>query len=585
MSVLALKLIRDLWQSRWQHLAVGTMVLLGVAFFDAAYMTYRNLEASYATSYRRLRFEDFSVTFHAAPEQAADRVRRIPGVTAVEGRLVEDVIIELPGRSTKKLVGRLIGVPADRRPAVNDMFVTRGRYLSSRTAREILLESSFAKFHRVDPGDVLDVVRGGGRARLRVAGIVQSPEYVYVVRSKQDIMPFPEAFGVMFISGDVLGPLVGKTGLINEVHGTVVDPARLPAIMREAKRLLAAYGAQDPVPRHDQPSYQLLDQDLQGFRAYSVLFPLLFLSVAGLTVYTLLTRMIHLQRPTIGLLRALGLARRQVVTHYLGAAALVGIAGSAWGTLAGQWLAALTTRWYASFLSVPYVMAIPRWGVMAAGFLIGAGSCLAAGILPARATARMEPVEALRKAAPEAGRVVTLDRLLPGLGRLALVWRLPWRNLLRHPRRTASTLFGVGAAMALIMTAQGLLDSSEAALDLLLRRLIQDDVRVEFATQQDLTVVNRVRSWPGVVWAEGVLELPAELQRGPVTYSALLVGLQPDSRLQRLLAEDGSPVRLDGRGLILGQTLRAKLHVAPGDVVWVTLARGRTEEEPRPHPV
>ncbi|MCL6554462.1 MAG: hypothetical protein K6W08_15285, partial [Firmicutes bacterium] len=188
MPVLVLKLIRDLWQSRWQYLAVGTMVLLGVMFFDAASMTYRNLEASYATSYRRLRFEDFSVAFHAAPESAADRVRRIPGVTAVEGRLVEDVIIELPGRSPKKLVGRLVSVPVERRPVVNDVFVTHGRYLRSRTAREVLLESSFARFHRLRPGDVLDVARGGGRARLRVAGIVQSPEYVYVVRSKQDIM-------------------------------------------------------------------------------------------------------------------------------------------------------------------------------------------------------------------------------------------------------------------------------------------------------------------------------------------------------------------------------------------------------------
>jgi len=585
MPVLVLKLIRDLWQSRWQYLAVGTMVLLGVMFFDAASMTYRNLEASYATSYRRLRFEDFSVAFHAAPESAADRVRRIPGVTAVEGRLVEDVIIELPGRSPKKLVGRLISVPVERRPVVNDVFVTHGRYLRSRTAREVLLESSFARFHGLRPGDVLDVARGGGRARLRVAGIVQSPEYVYVVRSQQDIMPFPETFGVMFVSGDVLRPLVGKAGLINEVHATVADPTRLPAIMREAKRVLSAYRPQDPVPRGDQPSYQLLDQDLKGFQAYAVLFPLLFLSVAGLTVYTLLVRMIHLQRSTIGLLRALGLTRRRVVTHYLGAAALIGLAGSAGGTLTGHWLAAVTTRWYASFVSVPYVIAIPRWGTMVAGCLIGTGTCLLAGALPARAAARMGPAEALRTTTPAVGRVVPLDRLLPGLGRLGLVWRLPWRNLWRHPRRTASTLFGVGAAIALIMTAQGLLDSSEAALDLLLHGLIQDDVRVEFATPQDLTVVNRARSWPGVVWAEGVLELPVELRRGPVTSSALLIGLQRDSRLQRLAAEDGTPIRLGGDGLVLGQTLRAKLLVEPGDLVWVALPRGRTEEEPRSHPV
>ncbi|MDR7419486.1 MAG: FtsX-like permease family protein [Armatimonadota bacterium] len=581
MSVLALKLVRDLWQARWQYLAVGTMILLGVAFFGAAYMMYRNLEASYARSYDRLRFEHFGIAFYAAPEQAADRVRRIPGVAAVEGRLVEDVIVELPGRTTKTLMGRLISLPANRRPQVNDVFVTQGRYVRGRTAREILLEGSFAAYHRLRPGDVVDVVRGGGRARLHVAGIVQSPEYVFVVRSKQDLMPFPETFGVMFISGDVLRPLVGKTGLINEIRATVTDPARLPAVMREAQRVLRAYRPEDPVARRDQPSYQLLDQDLQGLRMYSVLFPFFFLSVAGLTVYTLLVRMVHLQRPVIGLLRALGFTRHRVVAHYLAAAGVIGAMSSAGGTLLGYWVAGGATRWYASFISVPYVIAVPRWDVMAAGFFIGAGTCLLAGVLPARATARIRAAEALRTPVLAAGRVVALDRLVPGVGRMRLVWRLPFRNVLRHPRRTISTLFGVSAASALIMTAQGLLDSAEAALDTLLRQVFHDDIRVEFVRAQDRTLVSRVRSWPGVVWAEGALELPVEFHRGPVTYAALAVGLEPGSQLQRLTTEDGTPLRLGDAGVVLGQTLRAKLGVEPGDLVEVSVLRRRAEDEPR----
>jgi putative ABC transport system permease protein len=579
--VLGLKLLRDLWRSRWQYLAVSSMVLMGVAFFGASSMTYRNLEASYQHSYERLRFEDFGITFHAAPEQAVDRIRRIPGVVAAEGRLVEDVRIELPGRTTRKLVGRLISVPVEQRPSVNDVRVTEGRYLYSRTAREILLEASFAKHHRLRPGDAVEAVRGEGRVRFRVAGIVNSPEYVYVVRSKQDLMPSPETFGVMFVSCDVLRPLVGKVGLITEVRARVADPARLPAIMAEAKRTLAAYRPDDPVPRTDQPSYQLLYQDLQGFQAYAVLFPALFLSVAGLTVYMLLLRMVSLQRPIIGLLRALGFSRRRVVAHYLVAAILVGTLGSVAGSALGLALAGVTTRWYATFLAAPYVLIVPRWDMLVVGVLIGTGTCLLAGILPARAAARVGPAEALRAAAPATGRVVPLDRLLPGLARLRLIWRLPLRNLLRHPRRTASTLFGVAAAIALIMTAQGLLDSMEAALNMLLRDAFRDDIRVEFVGFQDRSVVNRVRSWPGVVWAEGAFQVPVEFRKGTRTYDALLVGLEPGTRLQRLQDEAGRPVSLSGQGILLGQTIRARLGVETGDAVTISLPRGWTEREPQ----
>lgn len=83
------------------------MVILGTAFFGAAYMSYRNLDTSYHTSYDRLHFEHFGITLRGAPKRVVNLLIRIPGVQAVEGRLVEDVAIELPGVTTRKLVGRL----------------------------------------------------------------------------------------------------------------------------------------------------------------------------------------------------------------------------------------------------------------------------------------------------------------------------------------------------------------------------------------------------------------------------------------------------------------------------------------------
>jgi putative ABC transport system permease protein len=579
-SVLTIKVVRDLWRDRWQYLAVGAMVLLGVTFFDAAYMAYKNLDASYTYTYARMRFEEFGVAFHAAPDRVVSRIQRIPGVTAVEGRLVEDVVIELPGRATKKLIGRLISVPADRRPAINDLQVVDGRYLSSRTAREILLEASFARYHNLRPGDVVDAIRGGSRARFRVAGIVRSPEYLFVVRSKQDIMPFPQTFGVMFVSGEVLKPLVGRTGLINEVRVTIADSTQRAAIMREARRLLAAYQPEDPVAREDQPSYQLLDQDLEGFKSYAVLFPALFLSVAGLTTYTLLTRLVHTQRPIIGVLRAMGHGQAEVVTHYLIAAAFVGALGSLLGSAAGYALAGVTTTWYTSFLQAPYVVIQPWWTTLAGGFVLGTGVCVAGGVLPARIAAAVRPVEALREAAAPAARIVALDRLLPGLGRLPLLWRLPLRNLFRQPRRAFSTLFGVAAAISLIMVGQGLLDSVDAVMEQFIGDVIRDDVRVEFMGFQDRNLVNRAQSWPGVVSAEGTLEVPVEMAKDGRTFSALLVGLEPGTRLQQLQDEDGRAIDLTDAGLILGQVIRQKLQVQIGDVLQISLPRSRVQQHP-----
>lgn len=579
-SVLSRKLMRDLFRARWQYASVAVMVVCGVAFMIGAYSVYANLRASYDASYERLDFEDFGIAFHSAPKRAVERVRRIEGVKAVEGRLVEDVIVEIPGRTTKKLVGRLVSVPQDREATVNRLRLVTGSPIRSATAREVLIEAAFAEHNKLGPGDLLEVVRGTARAKLRIVGVVQSPEYLYVVRSKQELMPAPDTFGVMFVSEDVLGPLVGKTGQINEVRATVVDRERVPSLMAQAKRALSLYDPEEPVPRSEQPSWQMLEQDVQGFQSYAVLFPLLFLSVAALTVGTLLNRVVHQQRPVIGLLRSLGYTSGAVVRHYLAGAALIGVTSSlVWGGL-GLWFGALLSRLYMGQLQVPFELTEPRWAVAAVGVLIGTGTCAFAAIAPARRAAAIRPAEAMRPATPGFGtRSIRLDALVPGLPLLA---RLPLRNVFRQPRRTITTLVGIVAAFCLLITARGLLDSMEVALGNMLRDGYRYDLQAGFIEQVSHNVTARVRTWPGVGAVEASLDVPVVVEHAGQTYDSVLVGLEPNSRLRPLRDEAGGPIALSSQGAIFGPTLRKRLRLERGDLVKVTLMEGLTPEKSTP---
>lgn len=580
---LSKKLVRDLWESRSQYLAVGMVIALGVAFFGAAYMSYRNLDESYAASYRALRFEDFSIAFHEAPARVADRLRTIPGVDAVEGRLVQDVAVELGGEKSKKLVGRLIAIPVGRRPTVDDLQVTEGRYPSDRTAREVLIEYSFASQHNLHPGSTLDVLDRGTRTRLKIAGVVKSAEYIYVVRSKQDIMPSAKTFGVMFMGDDVLGEVLAKSGQISEVKVRVSSLASRSPAMREAKRLLSAYRPEEPVPREEQPSYQLLQQDIEGFQLYAVFFPFLFLSVAGLTIYSLLTRLVHSQRSIIGLLRALGFTKGQVVRHYLNSAFTIGVIASLGGTALGLWLASVFTDWYLSFVSAPISVNVLQWDAMAFGLAIGCLVCLIAGYRPALWASSVEPAASMRPEPPGVGRVIRLDALIPGL---RLINRIPLRSLFRQPRRTLSTLAGVIVSLTLIVTAGGLQDSIDAVMSTLTSSLFREDLRVDFVTYEDRSVVEKVRSWQGVSWAEGELDLPMTFHKGALSYDALAIGVPENSRLRSLVTADGEPVRPTEQGAIFGPTLRKRLKLERGDLVVMELPRAFVQgEEPRRIPV
>ena len=301
----------------------------------------------------------------------------------------------------------------------------------------------------------------------------------------------------------------------------------------------------------------------------------MFLGVSALTVYTLMTRTVHLQRPIIGLLRALGFDRGRVVLHYLASATLIGLAGSVLGIVLGVWLGNVLTRFYLSQIAVPFERVEAYADVYAVGLLLGSAVCLVAGAWPAYATAQVRPVETMRGAEAAVGRVVRLDRMFP---RMALLWRIPFRNLFRQWRRTFSTLFGITAGIALIMTAQGLLDSMVVLMDELTATMFGDDLRLEFVQYQDPAVVDAIGRWPGVVWAEGSLGVPAEFRLAGASYSAAIMGLDPGSEQRTIRDSEGRPIDLNQDGVVIGRTIQKKLGAMVGDTVEVTLPAAMRRE-------
>ncbi len=584
-GVLGRKVWRELWRSRWQYGAIATMVMLGVMLFAVASTLYQNLRLSYMTSYREYHLEDFGILVRAAPASVIPRIRRLPGVAGAEGRLVETVALELGREHPRHLMGRLIGIETRQPLQVNQLRVMEGRFLHSNHNYEILLESKFAAHHHLHPHDTLTVVWRGEKVRFTIVGLVRSPEYIYVVQSKQQVMPSEDVFGVMFAPREVVGELTGQGGLINEVRVEVMPGFRPERVARAVQHLLAPYGAEPPIMRADQPSYRLLETATRLLRTYSVFFPLLFLSVSVLTLYTLLMRLILQQRQIIGLLRALGYTRTQIRLHYLSGALVVGMMGGSLGVGIALWLSGWLSRGYMSFLGLPSERLEPPVAQALIGLVLALGATLAGGWIPAWQASRVPPAEALRPPTPTLGRVLMLDRWLPGLRHARLIYRLPVRNLTRSPRRTIVGIFGTAMGVMLAMLARGILDSRETAIARYLLQTLREDLRLSFTHVQDAHIVEQVRGWRGVLRAEGALELPVKLRRGTQEYDALLMGVEPGSPMLQLRTEAGEPVSLTPNGFVCGQIVQQKLGLEQGDMVMLALPADLSDEDTREHPV
>lgn len=577
------KLGRELWRARWQYGAVALMVHFGVAFYAGVSGLYQSLTQSLDASYTQYRLEHFGVTMRGAPESVVERIRRLEGVAGVEGRLVESVAIELGAERPRRLTGRLIGVQTRRPLEVNQLRLLQGCFLQGELSREALLESKFAEYHGLRPRDKLTLRWRETKVELTIAGIFRSPEYIYVLPSKQQLLPSEDVFGVLFAPRELVGALTGQSGRINEVRVYVANGYSPELVAREVKRLLAAYDPEPPVLRKDQPSYYVLESAVNELRAYSVFFPTLFLSVSILTLYTLLMRLVAQQRHIIGVLRALGYTRAQVLLHYLSSALATGLIGGLTGVPAAFLLSGWLSNVYLMFLGLPVIALELPWTQVWSGLALALGATLISGAVPAWQAAQIPPAQALRPEAPTVGRVATLDRFLPLLNRARLMYRLPLRNLSRSPRRTIVGVLGVGLGVMLAMLARGIMDSRDVVLALYFEQVLSEDLRVGFTQLREASVVSQVRSWRGVERVEGSLELPVKLRRGKRTYDALLRAVDPNSPQLRLLTESGEPVALTG--LVCGQVVQDRLGLERGDMVYLSLPAELLDETPRETPM
>src|SRR5512139_3984942 len=95
-SALNRKLLRDLLAMRGQAFAIAMVIASGVTMFVMYLSNFESLRRTQQTYYERQRFADIFASAKRAPERLADRLAGIPGVAALETRVVADVTLDVP---------------------------------------------------------------------------------------------------------------------------------------------------------------------------------------------------------------------------------------------------------------------------------------------------------------------------------------------------------------------------------------------------------------------------------------------------------------------------------------------------------
>jgi len=567
------KLLRDLWHLRGQAVAIALVVACGVATVVTARVGYESLRESQAAYYTEYRFADVFSALERAPESLRAALAAIPGVAAVETRIVAEVTLDVPGLA-EPATGRLVSIPALRAPILNDVHLRRGRWIEPGRSDEVIASEAFADANGLEVGDRLGAVLRGRWQSLRIVGIGISPEYVYEIQGT-NLFPDNKRFGVLWMSRDALGPAFDLDGAFNDVSLQLAPGARELEVIDRADRLLDRYGGLGAFGRKDQISHSFLSDEIRQNRVFGTIMPAIFLGVAAFLLHIVLARLVATQREQIAVLKAFGYSSRAVGLHYLELALVCVLAGSLLGAVLGLWWASAINRMYGEFYRFPLLRFAPSVTVVAIGIGVSAAAAFAGALSAVRRVVALPPAEAMRPEPPASFRAGRLERTRLQR-RLPASLRMIWRNLTRRPARAALSVLGMALAVAILIIGYYFVDAIDYLGTFQFRSVQREDVTVLFHDPRPARARHEVRALPGVMRVEPFRVVPARLRHEHSQRRVALFGLEANSELRRILDADGGVVPVPREGAVLTAKLAEILGVKTGDELRVeVLEQGR----------
>ncbi len=571
MSALHRKLIRDLLHMKGQATAISLVIASGIAVFVMAVSTYNALNLTRQAYYDRYRFADVFTSLKRAPLTLADRIAQIPGVAQAEPRVVMDVTLDIEGLS-EPAVGRMVSIPADRRPRLNDVYLKAGRYIEPYRTNEVLVSEPFLEAHGMEPGDSFEAILNGRRQSLTIVGVAMSPEYVLQIRPGE-LIPDKKRFAIIWMDERELASAFDMEGAFNNITLTLLRGASEQEVITRLDRLIEPYGGAGSHGRSEHLSARFLSDELKQLRASAIVSPSIFLSVAVFLLHVVITRVISTQREQIAALKAFGYTHWEVGRHYMLFVMVITTVGALIGTAFGVWLGKGITGIYAQFYHFPEYLYHFDARIVATALSISVLAAVIGTFGAVRQAVLLPPAEAMRPAPPAQFRETLLERL--GWSRLfSASGRMVLRELERRPWKAMMSIVGIAFAVAVLVLGRFGVDAMDYMMNFQYFVTQRQDLSVTFVEPLSADAEFELQQLPGVLRSESYRAVGVKLRHEHRYRNVAILGLGDDRELYRLIDARENQAKLPSNGLMLSDKLAEVLDVEVGDTVVVEVLEG-----------
>ncbi len=391
--------------------ALGVAVLYASLATDAGITAAIDRTVSDLVGRADLRVEAFGPTGLGADSLAA--IEGAPGVVvaapALQKRTYLSGVAEGP---TPAAPVTLLGVDPGPEAQVRDLVLSSGAPLGGPDADGALVTQTLADSDDLALGGVVTVLGPDGPAAVPIVGILAGDGPMVGSGGRTVVLPLA---AMQRLLGD------DTVSRVDVIAGEGATPENV------ADAIGVALTGQPYVLSSPGEIGTSLRSSTADFRATTALISAVALFVGAFLIFNTLSMTVTERIRELGLLRAAGATRRQLVGFVVAQAVALGILGALLGLALGFVLAELMAIELRSVAAIPFERVDPEVLSIVAIAVIGLAVTVAAGLEPARRAGAIPPVEVLRERSdPAASRRARLRWLVAVFVAVGLAGLLVW---------------------------------------------------------------------------------------------------------------------------------------------------------------
>lgn len=566
MNILFKNLLRDIKKSKGQFISILIIVVLGVMFYTSINAMFRNLSSSSERYYKEYRLADVWVDLYKAPLNIEEKVRKLPNIKNVTGRIIQDYSINI---SEENATLRFVTLPDVKKDIVNDIVLKSGRYFSKEESNQCLLQEEFFKAHNLNIGDYIYPVINGNKVKIKVIGTVTSPEFVYTLRDSSELMPDSKKFGIIYIKQSLGEALLGYKGYVNSLSISLYKDSDIETVKEDIEKSLKDFGVKSVIDRKQHLSTMMLNEEIEKLQAMGSSFPIIFFIVAAVIIYIMMGRMVENQRVQIGVLKALGFTDIQALLYYICYSAIIAVVGSVIGSILGTYMGIGFTKLINQYFHLPLANAKIYLGLVIPSSLATLFFCLLAGYNSCKKAFKIMPSEAMREKSPEIGKKIVIEKIKILWENIGYLWKIILRNLLRYKRRALLTSLGIIFSSAILLISLGMKDSIDFMINQQYSSIQNYDIKVNFSKLVNTDELNKIKNIPHIKYMEPIFQTGIELSNGWKSKNVLFTALIKEPEIYKVQDKSGKPVTIPERGLLIPERMADIIGARQGESVYI----------------